>query len=159
MNSAAIVPLTDKQLELIEALGVFHEQSGIQPAASRILSLLLVSNRTELTFEEIYETLKLSKSATSNALNFLINTQKLEYITRSGERKRYFRFKIRSLKDGIQKSLEGVNAFNILLKQVVSLRSESTGEFNSSLVEVTQFLDFLQIELPMLFQQWENQKV
>src|SRR6187455_1480493 len=141
MNTKASIPLTDKQLKLIEELGVFHEQGGVQPAAARILSLLLVSDRIELSFEEIYETLNLSKSATSNALNFLIKTEKLEYITRPGERRRYFRFKIRSLKEGIQKSLEGIDAFNILLKKVVSLRTGSTGEFNSSLEDVTRFLD------------------
>ena len=158
MNSKTILTLTDKQLKLIEELGVFHEQNGVQPAAARILSLLLVSDKTELTFEEIYETLNLSKSATSNSLNFLINTEKLEYITRPGERKRYFRIKIRSLKEGIQKSLEGINAFNILLKKVVNLRTKSTGEFNSSLEEVAQFLDFIHTELPRLFQKWEARK-
>src|SRR6187402_1614480 len=158
MKSTTILPLTDKQLKLIEELGVFQEQMGIQPAAARILSLLLVSDRTELTFEEIYETLNLSKSATSNALNFLINTEKLEYITKPGERRRYFRFKIKSLKEGIQKVLEGRNAFNLLLKQVVKLRPKSTGEFNSSLEEVTQFLDFMQTELPKLYQKWEARK-
>ena len=158
MISKAILPLTNKQLKLIEELGVFHEQNGVQPAAARILSLLLVSDKTELTFEEIYETLNLSKSATSNALNFLINTEKLEYITHPGERRRYFRIKIRSLKEGIQKSLEGINALNILLKKVVNLRTESTSEFNSSLEEVTQFLDFMHVELPRLFQKWEAQK-
>ena len=159
MNTKASIPLTDKQLKLIEELGVFHEQSGVQPAAARILSLLLVSDRIELSFEEIYETLNLSKSATSNALNSLISTQRLEYITKPGERKRYFRFKIRSLKEGIQKSLEGINAFNTLLKKVIALRTESTGEFNSDLDEVAQFLDFMQIELPRLFQKWETRKV
>lgn len=37
--------LTDQQKELIEELGVFHEQTGLQPAAARIISLLLVSDR------------------------------------------------------------------------------------------------------------------
>jgi hypothetical protein len=46
----------------------------------------------------------------------------------------------------------------MLLKKVVNLRTESTGEFNSSLEEVTQFLEFMQIELPRLFQKWEAQK-
>jgi hypothetical protein len=62
------------------------------------------------------------------------------------------------LKEGIQKSLEGISAFNILLKQVVILRTESTNEFNSSLEEVTQFLDFMHAELPRLFQKWESLK-
>ena len=97
MNSRSPVQMTEKQLRLIEKLGVFYEQQGLmQPAAARILALLLVSDSIELTFEEVYETLNLSKSATSNALNFLLNTEKVEYITQPGERRRYFRFKMRS---------------------------------------------------------------
>jgi len=155
MNSRTSIQMTEKQLRLIEKLGVFYEKGGMQPAAARILALLLVSDNIELTFEEIYETLHLSKSATSNALNFLLNTDKLEYITQPGERRRYFRFKMRSLKEGVQKSLEGIAAYNILLKEVLAQRPESTEEFNASLEENSQFLEFIREELPKLFQKWE----
>lgn len=152
------VELTGQKLKLIEELGVLHEQSGMQPAAARILSLLLVADRTELTFEEIYEALHLSKSATSNALNFLISTNRVEYITRSGERRRYFRFRLQSLKEGVQRSLSGIDTFNMLLKRVLDQRPVGTREFNAGLEEITQFLDFIKEELPLLFQKWEAGK-
>jgi DNA-binding transcriptional regulator GbsR (MarR family) len=150
--------LTDKKLRLIEEMGVLHEQGGMQPAAARILALLLVSDKTELTFEEIYETLKISKSATSNALNFLLSTDRVEYITNPGERRRYFRCKLKSLKDGVQKSLAGMEAYNTLLKKVLDQRPVGTREFNTNLEETTQFLDFLKEELPVLFQKWETRQ-
>lgn len=152
------VQLSDKKLRLIEELGVLYEQSGMQPAAARILALLTVSDRYELSFEEIYETLNISKSAASNAINFLLSTDRLEYITKSGERKRYFRIKPNSLKEGVQRSLTSMNAINILLKQALEQRTKLTKEFNASLSEVTQFLDFLQKELPLVVEKWENRK-
>jgi DNA-binding transcriptional regulator GbsR (MarR family) len=158
MNPRSAIVMTEKQLRLIEKLGVFYEKGGMQPAAARILALLLVSDNTELTFEEIYELLHLSKSATSNALNSLLNTERVEYITQPGERRRYFRFKMRSLKEGVQKSLEGITAYNVLLKEVLELRPENTGEFNASLEENSHFLDFIKDELPRLFQKWEASK-
>lgn len=158
MISDAMVPLTDKQLKLIEELGVLNEHAGMQPAAARVLGLLLVSENTELTFEEIYETLHLSKSATSNALNFLINTDRAEYITKPGERKRYFRVKLRSLKEGVQKSLAGIDAYNVLLKEVLNIRSNRSNEFYASLEEACKFLDFIKGELPNLYAKWEAQK-
>lgn len=159
MNSRSSIIMTEKQLRLIEKLGVFYEQQAfMQPAAARILALLLVSDNTELTFEEIYETLNLSKSATSNALNFLLNTEKVEYITQPGERRRYFRFKIRNLKEGVQKSLEGITAYNVLLKEVLTLRADKTSDFKVSLEESSHFLDFIKDELPRLFQKWESGK-
>src|SRR3954451_13280801 len=116
------VQLSKKQLQFIEELGVLYEQSGMQPAAARVLALLTVSDRIELSFEEIYETLNISKSAASNAINSLMNTGRLEYITKPGERKRYFRTKLNSLKEGVQRSMMGIGAINNLLKQVLEQR-------------------------------------
>jgi predicted transcriptional regulator len=150
------VQLPTKKQRLIEELGVAFEQSGMQPAAARIVALLIVSDRNELSFEEIYETLNISKSAASNAINFLLSTDRLEYTTHPGERKRYFRCKVKSMKEGIQKALAGMETLNILLKQVLEQRTRDTKEFNASLVEITGFLDFLKKELPMLIDTWEQ---
>src|SRR5439155_20995084 len=98
------------------------------------------------------------KSATSNALNFLLSTNRIEYITHSGERKRYFRFKLQSLKEAVQRSLTGIDSFNALLKKVLDQRPVGTREFNASLEEIIQFLDFMKEELPLLFQKWEARK-
>lgn len=95
--------LTAKQRELIEKLGVAHEKSGMQPAPGRILGLLLVSDKTELTFEEIQNSLKISKSSTSASLNLLISLNRIEYITYPGVRKRYFRLKIFNWKEDMKR--------------------------------------------------------
>lgn len=150
--------LSDKKLKLIEELGIHYEKSGMQPAASRIFALLMISDRNELTFEEIYETLNMSKSAVSNALNLLIGTNLVEYITRPGERKRYFRFKVKSLKEGIQRSMDNLEVFNDLLKQVLAQRPEETKEINEGLEDTVGFLDFMKVEVPVLFQKWESLK-
>src|SRR5438105_832106 len=123
------VQLSDKKLKLVEELGVNFEQSGMQPAASRILALLIVSDRNELSFEEIYEAVNISKSAASNAINLLLSTDRLEYTTRPGERKRYFRCKVKSIKEVVQKSLADTEALNQLFKQVLAQRSKETREF------------------------------
>lgn len=152
------VQLSEKKLSLIEELGIHFEQSGMQPAASRILALLMVSDRNELTFEEIYETLNISKSAASNAINLLLNTYRIEYTTRSGERKRYFRCKIKSLKEDIQRAVLNMEVFNSLLKKIVAERSTETKDFNESLGDLIAFLEFMKVELPLLFEKWERQK-
>lgn len=150
--------LSEKQLKLVEELGIYYEKTDLQPAAARIYALLMVSDRNELTFEEIYENLNISKSAASNAINLMIGTQRVEYITRPGERKRYFRCKVESLTDGMQKSLYSLEVFNSLLKEVITLRPEDTKEFNDNLKEVVDFLDFISLELPLLVQKWKNKK-
>ncbi len=73
--------LTDKQKNLIEKIGIYIESEGMQPVAARILGLLYVADKPELTFDEVTDSLRISKSATSNGLNLLLHTQRIEYIT------------------------------------------------------------------------------
>lgn len=153
-----LLQLSDNKLKLIEELGIHYEKSGLQPAASRVFALLMISDQNELTFEEIYEVLNISKSAGSNAINLLIDTQRVEYFTRPGERKRYFRIKLVSLKEGVQRSLGNLEVFNSLLKQVLAERTKETKAFNEGLSEVVGFLDFMKMEWPVLLQKWENLK-
>lgn len=150
--------LSEEQKHLVEELGVYREKDGLQPAAARISALLLVSPKTELTFDEIREALNLSKSATSNALNFLLSVSLVEYITLPGDRKRYFRSRLASWEKDLQKRLENGLKGNVLLKKVLAQRPPETVEFNQKLKDVIEFIDFLQKELPLLVQRWYDSR-
>ncbi|WP_276497216.1 GbsR/MarR family transcriptional regulator [Pontibacter litorisediminis] len=150
--------LTDKQRALIERIGVFMEKSGMQPAAGRIMGLLYVSDKPELTFDEIREALSISKSATSNALSMLQHLNRLEYITYSGDRKRYFRLKLDKWRDLVLQGVESITDFSETLHEVVAERTKETKEYNQHLLEVADFLKYLHQELPKLLSQWEQQK-
>lgn len=154
----AAIELTSKQRDLIERLGVCHQQQGLPPAESRIMSLLLVADATELTFEQITDTLQISKSATSTALNTLQAVEKVIYSTRPGDRKRYFSSNLLSWK---QNCLSGVNkmfAVQQILNEVLELRTPETPEFNTALGELIEFMDYMRTEMPLLFQRWLEQK-
>ena len=104
--------LTDKQKELIESFGVVQEGMGLSPASARVDALLIVADSTELTFDEIRETLKLSKSATSNAINNLIMLKRIGYKTKLGDRKRYFHTRLGQWKNVFIDGIEGLTAYN-----------------------------------------------
>jgi DNA-binding transcriptional regulator GbsR (MarR family) len=148
--------ITKAQLELIEKMGVVHERSGMQPAASRILALLMVSDRIELTFDEIQHTLGISKSSASVAINLLLNMNKLEYITKAGDRKRYFRSKIMNWREDIKQGMERMTAMNTLLKEVLAQRPKLTKEFNHTLAEIINFMEYFQKEVPAIFKKWDT---
>ncbi len=151
--------LTEEQKELIEELGVFHEKTGLQPAAARIMALLIVADKTELTFDEIREALNLSKSATSYALNFLLSILRIEYITLPGDRKRYFRTRLGSWEKEVQRHMDSMFRGNALLKKVLKQRTPETDSFNQKLKEVIDFSEYLERELPLLVQKWyDNRK-
>ncbi|NEM98515.1 GbsR/MarR family transcriptional regulator [Pontibacter burrus] len=152
--------LSDKQLELIEQIGIYHENNGFQPAVARVMGLLLVSDKPELTFEEITESLNISKSATSNALNMLLNTGHIEYTTFPGDRKRYFRIRTSNWRDMIMKRMDDLGVLNALLKRVLEVRKRENSEYDQKLLSFTSFLDYMKVQFPILIEQWEkeNQK-
>ncbi|WP_339716712.1 hypothetical protein [Cyclobacterium amurskyense] len=149
--------LTTDQQQIIEKIGVFFEKKGNQPILGRIIGLLMVIEEAEATFEDIQNALFVSKSAVSQALTLLQSQNKVEYITKPGERKRYFRLKIRNWKVDIQEDMKGVFKFNNIVEEIISMRSDSNMEFNSYLIEVSNFMKFMEAELPKLVERYKNQ--
>ena len=132
--------LSDKKKELIEKIGIMQEKTGMQPAAGRIVGLLYVADKPELTFDEIREALCISKSATSNALNLLQQLNRLDYITYSGDRRRYFRLKLSRWRELVTHEIDGITNFSSTLQEVVAARTKDTPEYNQSILEIADFL-------------------
>ncbi len=152
------VELSSKQRELIERLGVSHEKSGIPPAPSRILGLLMVSPELALSFDSIRETLNLSKSATSNALNMLLTMNRIEYITQPGDRKRSFKNRLVSWREEAKTAFERITQVSAILEEVLENRTKETPEFNENLREAISFMRFMNQHLPELYLEWEKSK-
>lgn len=151
-----MVKLTEKQKELIESLGVLQEHFGITPAAARVNSLLTVADENEITFDDIRETLNLSKSATSNALNVLITMGAIDYKTKSGDRKRYFYSKLDQWKTKLRNDIIGLKRYNELIKEIQINRNPQTIGYNEKLHELTDFMDFYIAENIKIIENWEK---
>ncbi|NBA87835.1 MarR family transcriptional regulator [Emticicia sp. CRIBPO] len=152
------VKITEEQLQLVEKLGLVFEGPGLQPAAARVAALLVVSDTLELTFDDIREILNLSKSATSNAINLLLNVHRIEYITKPGDRKRYFRSNLARWKNVMKEKFMDLEKTNSVLKEVVDQRTPATKEFNQSLEEMVSLMRFMNQQIPRLFKEWEKSK-
>ena len=106
LKTMAVIKLTTEQKKLIEKIGVYMEHAGSAPVEGRISALLLVSDEPELSFDDIHETLGISKSAASNTINVLLTTNKIDYITKHGDRKRYFRTRLEKWEADFGKNVE-----------------------------------------------------
>lgn len=103
-----------EKMRLIEETGVLFEQThDLTPLAARINVIMILSPNNGYTFEEIVEITKASKSSVSTQLNLLMQLNRVEYFTKSGDRKRYFRaskvylkFRLEELLEKIQKEME-----------------------------------------------------
>ena len=147
--------LTEKQTELIEIIGIHFEQS-IPPAADRILALLIVSDNESYCFDEIREVLRLSKSATSNGLNFLLSVKKIEYYTKSGDRKRYFRWSPKSTIAHFKENIEKILGLSEIFEETLKHKNPSASYNYTLLAELTDLMNFLRQEMPAVFSRWEK---
>lgn len=149
------ISLTPKQVRLIEKLAVTSERRGMPPAMAKIGALLIVSDKTELSFEQIMDTLGLSKGATSQALNQLLVLKHIEYRTRLGDRKRYFFSRIASWTQETLSDFDSMFSVIDLLQEILKQRPKETNEFNEGLRKLIAFLSFLNREMPELFKKFE----
>ncbi|MCM4166530.1 hypothetical protein DHD08_02415 [Arenibacter sp. H213] len=77
---------------LIEEIGlILSERAGLAPLAARIYATLILSSNEGLTFDEIIDITEACKSSVSSNLNVLLQLDYVEFYTKSGDRKRYFR--------------------------------------------------------------------
>lgn len=115
--------MTTENSVLVEEIGMAIEQRAhLSPLAARIYAALILSSEEGLTFDEIVEWHQASKSSVSNNLNVLIKLNHVEYYTKPGDRKRYFRTSKFYVKSAMEKYhehfeqelrvLEKINTFN-----------------------------------------------
>lgn len=83
--------ICQKKMSLVEKLGVHLEtREQLAPVAARILAFIILTGRRGTTFEDLVLLLCASKSTISTHLNHLQNLGKIEYFTKTGDRKKYF---------------------------------------------------------------------
>ena len=64
----------------------------LPPLTAKLQTYMVLQSSDEgLTFEELLEIFKVSKSSLSNSINYLLSTNQIEYINKINSRKRYFR--------------------------------------------------------------------
>ncbi|NMM47590.1 GbsR/MarR family transcriptional regulator [Marinigracilibium pacificum] len=147
--------LTEQQKEVLEMFGVFLEKKGWQPALARVLGVLALNDEGELTFDQIRDVLNLSKSATSSALNNLINNGKVEYITKTGDRKRYFRIKPIMVHDMILEEIDTRKELTRVLKEVYDQKSNKEGVFCHNLKTAIEFFEFMNDKITKAHAEWK----
>ena len=83
--------ICQKKMSLVEKLGVHLEtREQLAPVAARILAYIILTGKRGATFEDMVTILCASKSTISTHLNHLQDLNKIEYFTKTGDRKKYF---------------------------------------------------------------------
>ena len=118
--------------ELVEKLGVnFEKLNKLAPVAARIFATLIVSEKKGITFEELVGELNASKSTVSTNLEHLQSLNKVSYVTRPGDRKRYFIINPNLMQNIIDEMIEKWNNEKSLHQAIIDFkekRSQNTEE-------------------------------
>ena len=82
--------------------------------------------------------------------------KRIGYKTKPGDRKRYFHTRLGQWRAGFKDSLNGLTAYNEVVKDILDNRTEDTKEFNKQLEDFTEFIEYYQKESIKLIENWKN---
>ena len=100
----------------------------LPPLAGRIYAFMILSNVEGHTFEDIIDTTCASKSSVSTNLNLLVQLKFIEYFTKTGDRKRYFRTTKNYLRITLEEYYQAIEKELNLVKKVNKFNKEHNPE-------------------------------
>ena len=142
----------------VEDLGAFFERRGMTLMEARVFALLLVAEPHYQDFYTIQEVLAASKSSISNALNRLMASKRVDYLTLPGDRKRYFKVNPELWLEEMKAEIASVVPMMDRIDAIVKRRQGmNTPEFNRGLSRIHAFFTFMVQEFPKLLARWDKQ--
>ncbi|MEQ9442885.1 MAG: MarR family transcriptional regulator [Cyclobacteriaceae bacterium] len=154
---AAKITQADKQRQ-VERIGVVFEKAGISPVGGRIIGLLMMAEPPYLTFDDLVERTQASRSSVSTTLKFLQAEGLVDYITFSGDRKRYFQLFASTWLEIFKDRISSLTDFQQVLEETVALRSSQYPEFNQTLKEVSSLYGDLEEKIKKTLEDWEKKR-
>lgn len=146
----------EKKIELIEKIGIFHEKKGLPPIEGRIIGFLMVMENDQYSFEEITNELKISKSSASQALKKLELRELITYTTKPGVRKRYFKLKSQTERQGASELKSHISDFHELLDECLCVIQDKSGTKYNDLLKRKYACQFLLSKLDELIMEFKS---
>ena len=137
---------SEEKGKLIEEIGVRFEQvHQLAPLAARIYAIMILSPKDGHTFDEILLITKASKSSVSTHLNHLLQLKKVEYFTKPGDRKRYFRASTYYLKNTLEEYHVNITEEIKLIDKIINFnKTNNTQKFQNTGQIALLFREYLE---------------
>ncbi|UOB19234.1 GbsR/MarR family transcriptional regulator [Abyssalbus ytuae] len=150
--------LIKQKKRLIEEMGVYFESSGAMPPLSaRIFAYMVVTGNKGVSFDDILEELQASKSSISTNLQLLQSNGRINYYTKPGERKRYFKIDDNHIITRINEKIDEWEKEKVLHLKVLDykrtiLKKENKPEENEKSISFnTIYLDHIETMITSLY--------
>lgn len=146
---------SDAAQEFVERIARFFGDEGLPIIAGRVIGWLLICEPQEQSAAELAAALGASRSSIGNATRMLTPSGLIEGVRRRGERQEYFRIS----PDGWARMLASRYAKTAAFRELVTDGLDALGDVpptrRERLENVRELYEFLEEELPALWQRWE----
>ena len=128
-----------QQDQLIDRFGSYFESIGFQPIAGRIIGLLSVSDREELSFDEIINRLKISKGSASVVLRRLVSECRVAVVENG--RRHYYKLKQQNLFELLDEFERMCDSARHLLNATIDLKTDKESSNAKYFNEIINTID------------------
>jgi DNA-binding transcriptional regulator GbsR (MarR family) len=157
MRTPEVQPNEEAARRFVEDFALVLTNAGLQRMASRVFSALLATQRGSLTAAEIAEALQVSPAAVSGAVRYLIQVGLVNKGREPGERVDHYLIGNDLWYESIgQKDMIYRKLADNLDRGIEALGDDTPA--GQRLLETRDFFLFLAKELPILVEQWREQR-
>lgn len=149
--------MTEEKLKYIEEAGIAFELFGMTRMAGRILGYLIVSDKEEVSFNELKEVLNASKGSISGTTKQLLNVGFIEPVSLPGDRKTYYRISEMEVGSILRRRIQLFLKFADVLDKGRNLKNKED-RVSEWTLEVSSFYKWLGDEIELVLQKWEREK-
>lgn len=150
--------ISDPYPPFIETVGLSFESMGLPRMAGRIFGWLLLSDPPHQSPGQLAEVLQASKGSISTMTRLLVQIGLIERISLPGQRRDYFRIKLNAWSEVSKQRLAQISAFRQLAERGLAILETEDPLLRQRLEEMRDIHAFLEHELPLMTDRWEQQR-
>ena len=139
-----------------EDMGQVFDRWTLPRMAGRVWGILLVSDESSLSSQELADRLHASAGSISTATRFLLEQRLIERVRRQGERREYFRFNPSSAHAMFQQRIDAVAGMHRIF-ELAEPQFDDRPVAQERLTQLHDFYEWMELELRALMKQWRHQ--
>ncbi len=139
----------NERAKFIEETGILFEEMGLTRMSGRILGYLMISDKEEVSFDEMTKVLQASKSSISTNLKALTQIEFIKPVSKPGDRKTYYMLTPDMDWSGLfEKRLSTIRQLTNLFEKGLELRVNKKDTPAEWLASAKEFHEWLNQEFP-----------
>lgn len=151
--------LPEEKRAYVSEFGLFFEKLGTGKISGYILGYILISDRPEVSFNELVEQLAVSKASVHNNLKMLEQAGFIKALSFKGDRKTYYRIAARDMGEMTVRRMGMTVLFVELMNRGYALKENKQDDAAYFLQDTAGFYLWLSEQMPILLDQWYTKKL